>query len=387
MAHQVRRYFLTHTPCQLIWSECCLSLLKILSILQRNRIKNETASRIEYEAGSDPARHNNITTPAYQFMTQPTPTLQESIARQREELVSILKEPLHEIARACSEVWGDRQKLDETLTRSLSAIPNCKFLYALDTDAKQISDNISHAGLVEKDFGRDRADRPYMAEAVPSSGFLLSESYISLRARRPSLTAIQIVRNSAGNALGFIGADFDLRDLPLTRELYEEPRYWRQIKGDPSIRGTVFHQTRVTSIIDEHIDTIIGVVEELMLEHGVFHVKLHFSSSRAIIWLFEDPYRYRMLDIESLIDPNICLAYPRHSYPEDALVPANKIRTILENFKLLRFMDEMFYLRSGNLNIFNGIVGLTFSCDGSHYIPYDEFLDAKHAFWLIQQSG
>lgn len=137
--------------------------------------------------------------------------------------------------------------------------------------------------------------------------------------------------------------------------------------------------------MDKHLDTIISVVEELMTDHGVFHVILHFSSSRAIIWLLDDPYRYRLLDIESIIDPNICLAYPHQPYPADAVVPVEKIRPILENFKQLRFMDEMFYLRSGTLNIFNGIVGLTFSCDGSHYISYDEFLNQEHAFWLIRE--
>jgi len=318
-------------------------------------------------------------------MTQPKATLQESIAQQREALTGMLKKPLNDVAEACSKVWGDRQQLDEVLSRILPTVPNCKFLYALDTNAMQISDNVSHTGIMEKDFGRDRSSRPYMCEAVPSTDFLLSESYISLKARRPSLTAIQIVRNNAGNTLGFIGADFDLRDLPLTRELYEEPRYWRQIKGDPSIRGTVFHQTRVESMMDKHLDTIISVVEELMTDHGVFHVILHFSSSRAIIWLLDDPYRYRLLDIESIIDPNICLAYPHQPYPADAVVPVEKIRPILENFQQLRFMDEMFYLRSGTLNIFNGIVGLTFSCDGSHYISYDEFLNQEHAFWLIRE--
>lgn len=318
-------------------------------------------------------------------MTQPKATLQESIAQQREALTGMLKKPLNDVAEACSKVWGDRLQLDEVLSRILPTVPNCKFLYALDTNAMQISDNVSHTGIMEKDFGRDRSSRPYMCEAVPSTDFLLSESYISLKARRPSLTAIQIVRNNAGNTLGFIGADFDLRDLPLTRELYEEPRYWRQIKGDPSIRGTVFHQTRAESMMDKHLDTIISVVEELMTDHGVFHVILHFSSSRAIIWLLDDPYRYRLLDIESIIDPNICLAYPHQPYPADAVVPVEKIRPILENFQQLRFMDEMFYLRSGTLNIFNGIVGLTFSCDGSHYISYDEFLNQEHAFWLIRE--
>ena len=319
-------------------------------------------------------------------MTQPKATLQESIARQREALSGILRSPLHDIAEACSKVWGDRQKLNEVLTQGLSTVPNCKYLYALDTNAIQLSDNASHAGLLTKHFGRDRSARPYMSEAVPSTDFLLSGSYISLRAKRPSLTAIQIVRNNKGSALGFIGADFDLRDLPLTRELYEEPRYWQQIKGDPSIRGTVFHQTRVESRMDRHLDTIISVITELMTNYGVFHVILHFSSSRAIIWLMNDPYRYRLLDIESLIDPDICLAYPAHDYATDAVVKAEKIRPILEGFKQLRFMDEMFYLRSGTLNIFNGVVGLTFSCDGSHYIPYDEFLNQEHAFWLIKQQ-
>lgn len=319
-------------------------------------------------------------------MTQPKATLQESISQQREALTGLLKEPLHNVAEECSRVWGDRQQLDEALSRVLSTVPNCKYLYALDTNAIQISDNVSHTGFLEKDYGRDRSSRPYMSEAVPSTDFLLSESYISLRARRPSLTAIQIVRDDTdGHALGFLGADFDLRDLPLTRELYEEPRYWRQIKGDPSIRGTVFHQTRVDSMMDENLDTIISVVEELMTDHGVFHVILHFSSSRAIIWLHDDPYRYRLLDIESIIDPNICLAYPNQSYPADAVISAKQIRPILEHFQQLRLMDEMFYLRSGTLNIFNGIVGLTFSCDGSHYIPYDEFLNEEHAFWLIRE--
>lgn len=317
-------------------------------------------------------------------MTDPKAALKESIVRQRESLTRMLLAPLYEIARACSQVWGDRQALDKVLQEKFPVVPNCKFLYVLDTRAMQISDNISAEGVIVNDYGRDRSQRPYMREVVPSSGFLLSDAYISLRARRPSLTAIQLVRDENETALGFVGADFDLRDLPLTRELYEEPRYWQQIKGDPSIRGTVFHQSRVDSEMDRHLDTVLSVVEELMIGHGVFHVILHFSSSRAIIWQMDDPYRYRLLDIDSLIDPDICLAYPHQQYPSEALVPGEQIQEVLAAFRQLRFMDETFYLRSGTLNIFNGLVGLTFSCDGSHYIPYNEFLDKEHAFWSIQ---
>lgn len=314
-------------------------------------------------------------------MNLPKENLQESIAHQREALSGMLQEPMRQLAANCSREWGDRDRLNELLRDALKNLPYCKHLYALDTHARQISDNVSHEGLQEG-FGRDRSNRPYLEDVTPGDALQLSNAYISLRERRPSLTALQIVRDASGNVLGYIGAYFGLRDLPLTRKLYEEPRYWRQIKGDPSIRGTVFHQTRSESEMDKHIETIMGVLAELMLYHGVFHVMLHFSSSRAVIWVMEDPYRYRLLDIQELIDPDICFAYPRTPYAKDALIPSEQIRTVLDSFRALRLMDEMFYLRSATLNIFNGIVGLTFSCDGSHYIPYDEFLTMDNEFWV-----
>ena len=308
-------------------------------------------------------------------------TLADSIARQRDALKLLLRDTLTATAEACSQVWGDRTALNAVLSRAIDTLPSGKYLYALDTNAIQLTDTISRDGPLTTDFGRDRSSRPYMNERVPSAGFLLSQAYISLRTKRPSLTAIQLVRDTAGRVLGFVGADFDLRDLPITRELYAEPTYWRQIKGDPAIRGNVFQQTRTHSQMDENIDTVLSVVEELIIEHGIFHGKLHFSSSRATIWLVEDPYRYRLLDIDALINPDTCLLWPHRPYPAEALTPQHAIRPILEGLRALRFMDETFYLRAGSINIFNGMVGLTFSCDGSHYLPWDEFLNKGYDFW------
>jgi len=313
-------------------------------------------------------------------------SLNKSIAEQRQSLTAMMQAPLLGVAQACVEVWHQREALDALLLDSLTAIPYCKYLYALDPHGIQISSNTCAEGLIEGDFGRDRSQRPYMQQIKVGTEFMLSEAYISLRARRPSLTALTTVFEE-DNLLGYVGADFDLRDLPLTRELYDEPVSWRQIKGDPAIRGTVFHQTRSESKMDRHVDEVLGLVEELILEHGIFHAKLHFSSSRATIWLTDDPYRYRLLDIDMLIDPDICLAYPRRSWPEGAVVPPERVREVLEGLRELRFMDEMFYLRAGALNIFNGLVSLTFSCDGSHYIPWEEFLDRGHAFWVSQGNG
>lgn len=315
-------------------------------------------------------------------MELPKGTLQEAVHAQREALKVLLHAPLTETATVCSLVWHDRLALETGLIHCFAKVPSVKYMYALNTDAVQITHNISQDGLIGSDLGRDRSQRPYMRERVPSDGFLLSQAYISLRAKRPSLTAIQLVRGPNWQVLGFIGADFDLRDLPITRQIYEEPTYWRQIKGDPAIRGTVFHQTRNDSIMDVNIDTVLSVIEELMTTFGVHHVMLHFSSSRAVIWLTEDPLRYRLLDIDALTDPDICLTYPKRRYPADALVKPDQIRPVLEQLRALRMMDEMFYLRTGTLNIFNGVVGLTFSCDGSHYIPVDEFIDKGQDFWM-----
>ena len=80
-------------------------------------------------------------------------------------------------------------------------------------------------------------------------------------------------------------------------------------QGDPSIRSNLFNQSRVESLVDSHVDEIIALLVELMSCHGVF-TKLHFSSSRATIWTMDNPYSYRILDFESLTDPDICLAYP-----------------------------------------------------------------------------
>lgn len=307
--------------------------------------------------------------------------LKDAIHRQRRILAELLSTPLERLANECAAAWDQREKLDSVLTDSFKDVPHCLFLYALDSNGIQISDNVSATGLLPEHYGRDRSQRPYMRESIPSWGFLLSDAYLSLRANRPSLTALQAVYRD-NVILGYLGADFDLRDLPVTAELYEESGSWRQIKGDPAIRGTVFQQSRVQSLMDRNIETANAILEELLTERGMFQGVIHFSSSRATIWLVDDPYRYRFLDHEALIDPDICLLYPRRPYPEDAMIPQQQIGNLLSGMRSLRMADEMLYLRSSSINIFNGMISLTFSCDGTHYMSWREFLDKDMAFWV-----
>jgi hypothetical protein len=314
-------------------------------------------------------------------------SLKETIRLQREKLTAMLSEKMHALALQCVPVFHDKEQLELLLLDAFPRLTYCKHLYMLDADGVQVTDNIAKSGHKPKHFGRDRMDRPYMQGIIGSTDFKLSEAYISRNKKRPSFTAIQVVRNEEGERIGFLGADFDLRELPVIKERYQEPDNWRQIKGDPAIRSSVFHQQRAESQMDAHLDEVIPIMNELITEHGVFHGKLHFSSSRASLWLVDDPFTYRILNFEEIIDPDICLAYPRHDYHERAIVPEDQVIKVFELFKALRFADENVYLRAGSLNIINGMVSLNFSCDGSHYMRFDEFIDKGMDFWFGAAGG
>jgi hypothetical protein len=305
----------------------------------------------------------------------------DSIYLQREELARLLREPLDHLAGRCAPTWGNTDALDAILVEHFSDIPHCSTLYCMGTDGTQICNNVGLNGVEPGHLGCDRSQRPYMKEAVPAWGFLLSDAYIGLIGHRPSLTALQIVHQDK-QTLGYLGANFDLRNLPVTSELYEEPGYWRQVKGDPAIRSTVFQQCRVESPMDGNLEQALSILEELLTQRGVFQCQIHFSSSQATIWTVGDPFRYRILDSEALNDPDICLLYPPRPYPPEALIPQNDIKRILQTLRALRLTDPTFYLRMASINLFNGMVSVTFSCDGSHYMSHVEFLMKDTVFWF-----
>ncbi|MGB5398513.1 MAG: PDC sensor domain-containing protein [Gammaproteobacteria bacterium] len=312
--------------------------------------------------------------------------LKEKIASQRLTLQKLLGERMQKTCERISGIMDNRDALEMLLLDEIVNMAFCKHLYVLDANAVQVTANITREGRDVTQFERDRSERGYMQGIVGITDFRLSEAYISKNKKRPSLTAVHVIRNSGGELLGFLGADYDIRELPHTEFLYKQSSDWQQMKGDPSIRQGLFSQQRVESVIDKNIDNVMSLMQELIIEHGVFHGKIHFSSNRATVWLYNDPYNYRLLGMEELIDPNIVLAYPRQPYPDIATVPRETIPLIFDQLKLLRFADENIYLRSGSLNISNGMVGLNFSCDGSHYMHYTEFLEKDMNFWFGRVS-
>lgn len=313
--------------------------------------------------------------------------IKDVIRLERDKLTALLSVELHQLAIKCMFLLDDREQLEHLLSDVFPHLTYCKHLFILDHDGIQLTDNITQKGNDSTQFGRDRAARPYMQGIIGSTDFKLSDAYISRNRKRPSFTAIQVIRNIEGEVAGFLGADFDIRELPGIKQGYVEPDNWRQIKGDPAIRNRLFSQERSESLMDAKLDDVLSIMNELITDHGIFHGKLHFSSSRGTIWVVDDPFSYRILSIDQLIDPNICLAYPRRPYHERAIVPAEQVADIFELLRRLRFADENIYLRAGSLNIINGMVGLNFSCDGSHYMRFDEFLEKNLDFWFGSMEG
>lgn len=308
--------------------------------------------------------------------------LQKTVRQQRQALKNLLAESMTELAKSCAQNINDQQALEKILTSEMSKAEYCKYLWVLDKNGQQLTETVTRNGIMEGQIGRDRIARPYLQRALKGEDYYLSEAYISRNRKRPSLTAAKIIRDEKDQVIGYLGADFDLRELPHTAQQYEEEKNWLQVKGDPAIRGSLFTQQRIESAMDAKIDDVLSLIEEMILARGVFHAKLHFSSSRATLWRVDNPFSYQILNNDELTDPNIILAFQHQNYFDKAIVEPEKISRIFQQFKSLRFVDETIYLRAGSLNVVNGMVGLNFSCDGSHYMDYNEFLDKDMAFWF-----
>lgn len=318
--------------------------------------------------------------------------LRENIAYKHVVLSDYLQALLAPLAEKCVTAWHSEDLLDLTLKIALDSLGQCKLLYAVNCDGEQISANISRRQVDGGKRGQDLSTRPYIKDLVRNNAFTLSPVYVDLNDHCPCVTGIYKITDKNGDTLGCVVADYDLDALP---ELVNtdgdtdilELKERRQIKGDPAIRQNLFYQERVTSLMDIHLAEVNDIVTDLIVKRGIFHTKLHYSSSRATLWEYDDPHRYHLHVLEEIVDPSVCLAYPRRAYPDDAIVEKSQVSQVFEQFHRLRDADNNIYLRSASLNIINGLVGLTFSCDGSHYMQVTEFLSKGENFWFGQPNS
>ena len=307
----------------------------------------------------------------------------ETVSHKKKFLSSLLKAPLEQLARNCATSWDNAETLTQALQSKLCKLPHCQLLYAIDTVGHQLSANITRSGIDNTWRGQDLSARPFMQGILPFKGMILSAAYLSQRSMQPCITAIQAVRQE-DRLLGFVAADFHLKDLPnMTGTALQR---MTQYRTDPAQANKLNGLPRAHSPVDHNIDYLIYVLSTLMQEHGIFHCKLHFASACASLWSVDDPLNYQVHSVGELLNPELFLRYPKRSYERHTQLEADKIPVVFAQLKALRQADDTVYLRSGSVNIINGRIGLTFSCDGSHYMSTEEFLNHDLTYWLAQET-
>ena len=73
-----------------------------------------------------------------------------------------------------------------------------------------------------------------------------------------------------------------------------------------------------------------------------------------------------MVFLDRFIDQDYAGRVPR--------INAHEIRRLLGEFKRLRLTDQTIYLRNAAVNLINGMINMSFSCDCTHYIDHKTFL-------------
>jgi hypothetical protein len=298
------------------------------------------------------------------------------IGKQSKALRAIFEPTMLKLSKACVLCWSDLERLDNILSMYFSSIPYCHLVYAVDKFGKQISSNINAYGIDHSYRNQNLSKRPYSINLYSKQQFILSSVYISQNTGRPCISAIHSVNDDSQQFLGFIVADFDLRNLPLAISSY---------KGNSLPYNCKHRQASelgYRNTFDKYHTEFQGILSKLIIEHGLFHVTIHYSSAQVMLWSMDDPYQYRVYDAKQILDQDMYLVYSRLPYPANAKVSNYQIQQVLELFNDLRGVDEHIYLCSGSLNIMNGMVGLSFSFNGTKYMSVKEFLNKSWYHWL-----
>ena len=185
------------------------------------------------------------------------------------------------------------------------------------------------------------------------------------------------------------------------------------LRGDPSLRETTGERKRYRSSADEHIDELMPVFEELLLNRSTYRLFVGFNNGEIRMSSVFDPLVQEIHAAEKLIDPAyLDRQFPKISYAEKVelirdlyrALRANpiyqkmpgywrnimikrsqawepmeqdEIRTVVSTLKTLREMP-VYYLRNVTLCIVQSTVRLQFNCDGTQIVSaenYKRFLE------------
>jgi len=180
------------------------------------------------------------------------------------------------------------------------------------------------------------------------------------------------------------------------------------IKGDPSLRESVFSRERFESVVDKYLSQLQPQLYELLFNRCAYEVSIHFNSGELHIKTVFDPFNDEIHPANKLVNmgyverhfqtmdyeekarmvkrayeflgndpgfdrlPGHARADLRTSFGNWEPVSPIKITRVLAKLPLLRMIPNL-YLRNFTISTIRDAIRMQFNCDGAHIINADDY--------------
>jgi len=187
------------------------------------------------------------------------------------------------------------------------------------------------------------------------------------------------------------------------------------LKGDPSLRETAMDRCRYESEIDQVFKKLEPILEDLLINRGIYRLFIGFNNSEIRTNSIFDPLREEIHEASTLTSvayvnrhfppisyddkvevmreiyqnlmgsglfqkmPSVWqnITTKRHSNWEPMTI--EQIKHIISTLKVMRNMPE-YYLRNFTLSIVQSVVRMQFNCDGTQIVTaknFKEFIETN----------
>jgi len=181
------------------------------------------------------------------------------------------------------------------------------------------------------------------------------------------------------------------------------------IKGDKSLRESVYNRERAFNSVDENLEQLSQVWLDLLLDTGVYRLVVGLNNAEVRVSSVFDPFNtevhladdllnsdyvdfhfnkiplkkksqlikriYKMFENDEVFGM-LSLQWQQSLHERNQsmqkLTNINDLRFILKNLSKLRHL-EGYYLRSVTINLFNSTVSMSFNCDGTQIMSHKKF--------------
>lgn len=181
------------------------------------------------------------------------------------------------------------------------------------------------------------------------------------------------------------------------------------IKGDKSLKESVYNRERAFNIVDKNLDQLSRVWLDLLLNTGTYRLVIGLNNAEIRVASVFDPFNTEVHLADDLLNPdyvgfhfnkiplkeksqlikriykaiesdkvfdllskNWQQSLRERNQSMQELTNINDLCFILENLSKLRHL-EGYYLRSVTINLFNSTVSMSFNCDGTQIMSHKKF--------------